>query len=1015
VREDTGVGIVDYGVQVGKSVENLVVNPSFEDNVTDGWSLHAGSGGVGTRTRSTAKHVVGTASGRIKADDTDDAYFYETVGHTVADDETFTASCFAYENAAGRAKLVIRDTTNSIDRATTTGTATSQFEGLVCTWKNETGGNVTVEVRLINTTGNGSAVTYFDAVQLSETPCAMCFCDGSLGEGHGWSGDADNSSSNRTTAYLRYTPTMQTKWTLSLHTTFPFLWSKTSPTPHVLNWRYDADNSFYIFVASATSKLRCNFKRGGTNNWVTIIDGDPTPFHNYHIEITSDDSTLRIYVDGTEVGSGTALSGALAHAPNDLVVGATHNGTSNIPGMWVDELIILDSVMSSAEVAQMSADYGFGIRFRGVWTDVWDDVRATFPVKCSYGITGFLPTARIARQGNLDFYLDNSETNSGGKVGYYTPGHTDARTGFRAGIGVRWVPKYSVDYYKFWGKLSLVEPKPGVKEERHTHCQAGDFLTDMSFHKVNLLEVQEDIKSDQLFQAIIDNMPFKPLQTSFTTGQETFAFAGDQLKDEKNTALAAVTKIAMSEFGYIYQKGGTTGGGTLVFEDRHQRIKHTSVDSTISGEFVDAPLTQSTKYVFNKIKGIAYPREVSSGRETLFTMQRVFDIKADKTETFIVRFTDPSNRDARLSGIDFTEPEGENELTTNSISSGFEENTTGWTASAGAVISQSDDQAKAGTGSMKLLSGTGATNKYYVTSDKMSGFAQDDVVYIRAYVYIPAAWPDSVELCVVEYKDDDSWIGHHTIDSSNLTGQWVRLKGTHTVASADAAKLGLFVGEADNQDFSGGAVSVYVDQVYLIDDAKLNFEFSSTESGGGDMNNDLILMDSIFGGNSAEFHLKNVGSSTGYVTGLKMRAKAIRTYEPAIAYAEDTDDNYRIYGVREMSLVLAYQDDVLKASDWANIVFSTWHLPQLLLQSATFYANRSDTLLTAALAREPGDRVKLTETVSGIDTEFFINSVQLVLEPGNILKCTWTTVLASSVQYWILGTSKLGTETKLGF
>ncbi|MFA5154415.1 MAG: hypothetical protein WC554_17860, partial [Clostridia bacterium] len=73
----------------------------------------------------------------------------------------------------------------------------------------------------------------------------------------------------------------------------------------------------------------------------------------------------------------------------------------------------------------------------GAWTDVTDDVIRATPITCTYGIQDSSPLARVASTGTFNFSLDNSELNSAGLVGYYSPGHTNCRSGFAAGITVR--------------------------------------------------------------------------------------------------------------------------------------------------------------------------------------------------------------------------------------------------------------------------------------------------------------------------------------------------------------------------------------------------------------------------------------------------------------------------------------------------------------------------------------------------------------------------------------------------
>lgn len=655
-----------------------------------------------------------------------------------------------------------------------------------------------------------------------------------------------------------------------------------------------------------------------------------------------------------------------------------------------------------------------------IWTDVWADVLGTDPIKLSYGIPGIRPTDRVAHPGHMTFHLNNSASNSGTTIGYYSPGHGSVRSGFAADIGVRIRFEYSSTwYYKFVGRLKKIVPITGLKGPRKTKCIAKDFLEEMRVHKVNLLDVQTDYRSDQLFKDLIDNMGISPPDLTINTGQEIFAYTGDDLKDEKITTLAATGKVAMSEFGYVFQRGNTIFGGEVVFEDRHTRVKNTTVVADIDDTMSSLVVESDVKHILNKIRAVTYPREVGSSAETLFTLQQTIEIAAGGTKTLVARYTDPSARASRISGKDMQDPEGANEITEAGDERGFESGTTGWTVSGTDTdaIAQSTAQAKHGDYSLKLISGTGAAHTNFIESDKYSGFVQNDIVYVQAWIQLEEAWPAGVRVAVREYDAGDV-VGTTTVlETQTTTGSWIRVSGTHTCVDADCAKLALVIGEHTAQDFSGGTVDVYIDEVYLIDDAALNFEFSSSSSGGGDLNGNLLLHASTVGANSTEYHLENEGSTAGHVTSLKAKGLAVRRYEPATAYAEDPDSQEE-HGVRELVLILPYQDSVLRGQDWVDITLDAWKDPQALVtQGMVVWSTRDATTIVDILETEPGSRIELTETVSGFtDAEFFVNKVELTVFPySDAIQATWIIVPAGTYNYWVLGISTLGENNYLGF
>ncbi len=87
-----------------------------------------------------------------------------------------------------------------------------------------------------------------------------------------------------------------------------------------------------------------------------------------------------------------------------------------------------------------------GVTSTGAYTQVWAYLDAAWAeitrdilvdsVNLSYGLTGNRPSDALAGTGTLDFSLNNSASNSGGVVGYYSPYHASKRTGWTAGAEI---------------------------------------------------------------------------------------------------------------------------------------------------------------------------------------------------------------------------------------------------------------------------------------------------------------------------------------------------------------------------------------------------------------------------------------------------------------------------------------------------------------------------------------------------------------------------------------------------
>lgn len=494
----------------------------------------------------------------------------------------------------------------------------------------------------------------------------------------------------------------------------------------------------------------------------------------------------------------------------------------------------------------------------GVWTDRWTDVNAQSKLKASYGIKGFLPTQRVASSGKMKFKLDNGENNSQSKLGLYSPGHANAQSGFEIGTAVRLKITYGgIDYYKFYGTLREIKPVTGKYGKRVTAVTAVDFIADMAEHKLDLLAVSTNSTSNQVASAIIANMTRQPNSSDIEVGQSIFAYAADGLKDEKTTALAGLQRTVMSEFGYAYTIGDTSGGGKFRYEDRHERVTNTTVVATLTeDELTELVPVRSDKNIFNKVEAKTFPRNVGVANEVLYSSPNPVSIGPGNTETIIARYRDPNQEAARISGTTMVTP----------------------------------------------------------------------------------------------VKDTD-------------------------------------------------------------------YKFGSSEGGGSNDMNDDLGVTVTFGANSAKIELTNNAATSGYLNLMQLRGLAIRMFDSATALSEDSTSQLA-HGDRPLNMSLLYQDSVFEGQDFADITLSVWKDPRNLVKTAGFWGNQDATRLVDALEVEPGSRVSLSESLSAINDEYFVNGVDLVISPTKVLFCRWYPVTASDANYWLLGeigASELGETTILGF
>lgn len=166
-------------------------------------------------------------------------------------------------------------------------------------------------------------------------------------------------------------------------------------------------------------------------------------------------------------------------------------------------------------------------------------------------------------------------------------------------------------------------------------------------------------------------------------------------------------------------------------------------------------------------------------------------------------------------------------------------------------------------------------------------------------------------------------------------------------------------------------------------------------------------------GLGVRFTIVNTGAVAGYITKLQLRGKGIYRYSAVVEVAVPN-----AYGSRAFQIDMPFQNDLNVGTDVATFLSQILATPFAHISSVLFLANRTATLMGHAIVREPGDRIAVTETVTGLDDQFTINSVLLELLPGGQLYCTWGLEPATANQYWlwgVAGSSEWGVTTLYAF
>lgn len=197
--------------------------------------------------------------------------------------------------------------------------------------------------------------------------------------------------------------------------------------------------------------------------------------------------------------------------------------------------------------------------------------------------------------------------------------------------------------------------------------------------------------------------------------------------------------------------------------------------------------------------------------------------------------------------------------------------------------------------------------------------------------------------------------------------------------------------------------------------AGTHFSANSLEDGTGINLSSFITPTLVPYSSTAKWTFVNSAGVTAFITLQKVIGKAVRdpgpqTFEAYLAGA---------LGDRPIDIDLPYQNDPYIGQSAADYILASYSNLTQQIEYISFIANYSSTLMAQALLREPGDKITISETVTGlVSVTAIIQSVSFEVVQGNFIRCTWGLIPGNIINFWVLGTagsSELGETTVLGF
>lgn len=405
-----------------------------------------------------------------------------------------------------------------------------------------------------------------------------------------------------------------------------------------------------------------------TNN--AYNDGE---WHRYYLTWTGTNSAngFKWYVDGVLDRQSTASATAPAANGDPVLVGAYSSSALLMFHGSLFDITMYDVVQPAATI---QSDFT-----AAQWTDVSDDVMAN-GIRYSRGIAGGTPVDLVARPGSFTFDLDNSDANTAGLVGYYSPDHANVRAGWAEQIPVRLVATYNdIDYPLWRGRVLTILPTAGENLERLVHVNAegclGPFLRQRLKAILPVVGESEDVLIETLTKALPENA--WPPGMNIEAGVLTVSYAFEQIGDGSN-GFTVLQQIAQSAYGRIFEAADGSLSYRSISHSGLGTATHTVDDDVIAGSYAALVVPSSFGALYDRVRGTIHPKTVGDvTTDVIYTSPTIIEVAASSTITFWVNYADPDNTLKLIGAVDWQSPTATTDYLANSQADGLGSNLTG--------------------------------------------------------------------------------------------------------------------------------------------------------------------------------------------------------------------------------------------------------------------------------------------------------------------------------------------------
>ncbi len=351
--------------------------------------------------------------------------------------------------------------------------------------------------------------------------------------------------------------------------------------------------------------------------------------------------------------------------------------------------------------------------------------------------------------------------------------------------------------------LETLQPTHGPAATRAVVVTGTDYMGIAARAPVSGLPLQQNQRSDEIVETIINALPVSPRAQQFEQGQDTYDYALDDLRGARSSALEALHRVTRSEQGYLVADADAHAGETLTFLDRLARVSRYATSTAPIPMLLEAASLQCDRALADVVETVRTGlrmRRVDAGTTTVLYQLggAAMAIPAGATVHPFGPYRDPAHEAEQVGGANMQTPVSGTDYVANAAADG----------SGTDVTSQLTVTASFGANGVQwAITNTGTATAYLTTLQARGRGVYD---YARVYLEASAAMSTGRSVLTLDLPYQQSIPVAQDIATRLLT-----IYGTPAMRTASVT-----VHAGRNDQMAAWAVSLGVhDQIDVVDAA----------------------------------------------------------------------------------------------------------------------------------------------------------------------------------------------------